>query len=276
MDYIEVEIKCPEELKEILMAKLADQDYDGFLETNEGFLAYIAKESYSKARLLEVLDSYAKASRISFSMAHVRDKNWNEEWEKNYDPVIIEGKCLIRASFHPSDPNYPYEIVINPRMSFGTGHHETTSLMIAHQLAIDHQGKDVLDIGCGTGILSIMASKSGASRVLAIDNNEWAYENAKDNISLNGLQNVEVRLGSFYDTGIAQKFDFILANINRNVLLEELADYIQALKKGGGIVISGFYEEDEKDLEELLKANGCELRSRKTNNRWSALYYKSK
>jgi ribosomal protein L11 methyltransferase len=273
MDFIEVEIKCLEYFREILMADLSEWDYNMFLETDNGFLAYIEQEKYSSKVLENALNNYLEPSQMTYSASPVKEKNWNEEWEKNYEPVVIEDKCLIRASFHKIDEKYPYEVVINPRMSFGTGHHETTWLMGSHQLEIDHKDKDVLDIGCGTGILAILAAKLGATSVTAIDNNDWAFSNAVDNVAINGLENVDVLLGSVDDIGIAKTFDLILANINRNVLLKELPDYVKMLREKGGILISGFYEEDEADMINLMFILDFQMVSRKTRNRWCALYF---
>lgn len=276
MDFIEVEVKCREEFREILMAEMSEVEYNTFMETDLGFIAYIEQDKFSKETIKTVFETYSAVVQIEYTTTFVKDKNWNEEWEKNYDPVIIDDKCLIKASFHNLEKKYPYEILINPRMSFGTGHHETTYLMGSHQLDMDFKGKEVLDIGCGTGILAILAAKLGAIKVLAIDNNEWAFSNAVDNVELNGCENVEVRLGSIYDSKIANEFDFILANINRNILLDELSDYVKMLNKGGEIVISGFYEEDEKDMVALMAEEGFSLISRKTKNKWAALHFARK
>lgn len=273
MDFIEVETKCLEEFRDILMAELSELGYDTFMETGEGFIAYIPEDDFNETELEILFDRYREQATISYERRNVKEKNWNEEWEKNYDPVIVDDRCLIRASFHKPDRSYPFEIVINPRMSFGTGHHETTWLMAWNLLEIEQQGKNVLDIGCGTGILAILASKRGAKSVVAIDNNEWAYSNALDNISLNEASNIALKHGSIYETGISSTFDLILANINRNVLLDEVPDYIEYLTPNGSIVISGFYEEDEQDMLNLLIPLGFDLRLKKNKNRWSAMHF---
>jgi ribosomal protein L11 methyltransferase len=276
VDFIEVEIKCLEYFREILMAEMSELDYNTFMETEAGFLAYIEQEKYETEPLQNLIKRYGEPAQITFATTHVKEKNWNEEWEKNYEPIIIEDRCLIKASFHKIDQKYPFEIIIDPRMSFGTGHHETTYLMGSHQLEIDHKGKNVLDIGCGTGILAILASKLGAASVIAIDNNDWAFSNAADNVVLNDVKNVDVRLGSIYDTVISKTFDIILANINRNVLLIELPDYVKMLNEKGVILISGFFKEDETDMVNLLLVQGYSLISKKTRNRWCALCFARK
>jgi ribosomal protein L11 methyltransferase len=276
MDFVEVEVKCTDEFREILMAEMSELEYNTFMEIDTGFMAYIECDFFNQSRLDALFQQYSELVEISHTSAHVKEKNWNEEWEKNYDPIIIDDKCLVKASFHNIEKKYSYEVLINPRMSFGTGHHETTYLMGSLQLQTNHSGKKVLDIGCGTGILAILAAKLGAAEVLAIDNNDWAYSNALDNVILNELNNVEVRLGSIYESSISTKYDLVLANINRNVLLNELPNYIKLLDEGGEILISGFYEEDVLDMVELMDNNGYAVKNRKTKNRWSAIHFIAK
>lgn len=273
MDFIEIEISCQEDFRDILMAEMSELNYETFMETDEGFIAYIAENAFSWADLEDLILKYEKPAQIRYEKRNVKEKNWNEEWEKNYEPVIVEDQCLIRASFHQVEKSYPYEVEINPRMSFGTGHHETTWLMASYQLEIDHTHKKVLDIGCGTGILAILASRRGASFVTGIDNNDWAYQNALDNVALNGTHNVELKAGSVYESGLSSTYDLILANINRNVLLAEMPEYVKFLNSQGSILISGFYEEDEQDMIRLMEPLGFSLQSRKRKNRWSAMYF---
>ncbi len=275
MDFIEIEVFCEENFREIFMAELSEIDFNTFMETDSGFLAYIETDKFISGDLQNTFEKYS-GIKVSYKVSHVKEKNWNEEWEKNYDPIIVEDKCLIHATFHNLTKTYPYEVLINPRMSFGTGHHETTYLMCSHQLDVEHTGKQVLDIGCGTGILAILASKRGAASVLAIDNNDWAYENAVDNVKLNLVSNVEVLAGSVNELKITRQFDLILANINRNVLLEELPTYTQLLTKEGKILLSGFYKHDEEDITNLMDQLGFILLSARNKNNWSALLFTRK
>src|SRR5690606_20374736 len=185
---------------------------------------------------------------LSFSFDKIEKQNWNEEWEKNYEPIIVDDKCLIRASFHNLDKKYPYEIIITPKMSFGTGHHQTTYLMIKSQLDIDHEGKRVLDAGCGTAILSIMASKRGAKEVEAFDIDEWSITNGNENCEVNSCTNIRLQQGTITEVEIHGEFDVVLANINKNVLLDEIKIYQQYLNKDGLLLLSGFFTTDIDDL----------------------------
>lgn len=252
--YTTVQVTCPPELVDLLIAELAECAYDGFLETEPGFETYRAAEAFDEAELQKVLDRYRPQGEISYTTQTVEEKNWNEEWEKNFEPITVEDRCRVRASFHPADPACPYEIVINPKMSFGTGHHATTYLMLREQLEIDHQGKRVMDAGCGTGILSIMAQQRGAASVLAFDIDTWAVENSRENFDLNDASTIRLFQGSVQEVDRNESFDIILANINRNVLLDEMERYAQHLAPGGVLLLSGFYEEDLPLIREATTA----------------------
>jgi ribosomal protein L11 methyltransferase len=198
-------------------------------------------------------------------------ENWNAQWEKDYQSIVVEDKCLIRADFHQIDHIYQHELIITPKMSFGTGHHQTTYLMIKTQLALDHRGKRVMDAGCGTAILSVMASKLGALSVEAFDIDEWSVSNGRENIEANGCTNIAHRQGKLSELDLAGSFDIILANINKNVLLEELPLYVRYLSPGGVLVMSGFFSSDIQDL--LKVSNFLKLRevSRDEREGWAAL-----
>ncbi|QOI96645.1 MAG: 50S ribosomal protein L11 methyltransferase [Flammeovirgaceae bacterium] len=248
MYYTRLQVVCSPEFSEILMAEVAEAGFDTFMETERGFEAYVEKNQYTKDKLQEVKEKYSGITPVVFYLDRVEKKNWNEEWEKSYEPILVENKCLIRASFHQPEKTYPYEIIITPKMSFGTGHHQTTYLMIKSQLEMDHTNKVVMDAGTGTGVLAILASKLGASRVEAIDIDEWSILNSKENADLNGCPNISIRQGKLSDLTFEGDFDIILANINKNILLEELHQYVAYLKPGGRLLLSGFYEKDIPDL----------------------------
>lgn len=232
------------------MAEIAEAGFDTFMETEKGFEAY-GEENLTNARLLaDIQQKYQHVSPLLFFQDRVARENWNEEWEKNVEPIIVEDQCLIRAAFHVIDRKYPYEIVITPKMSFGTGHHATTQLMIGQQLQLDHQGKRVMDAGCGTGVLSIMAHLRGATETDAFDIDEWSVINAQENVELNRARTISVWQGKLGDRHYAQPFDIILANINKNVLMHELPQYAAYLNPDGQILLSGFYE---KDIPELVQ-----------------------
>ena len=190
-------VTCPSDWTDVLIAELAERGYDGFLETEAGFETYREAEAFDEAVLREVLDKYQSQAAISYVLQTVEEQNWNEEWEKNFEPITVGDQCRVRATFHAADPSYPYEIIINPQMSFGTGHHATTHLMLQNQLHLEHEGKRVMDAGCGTGILSIMAEKRGAARVFAFDTDEWAVNNSRENFDLNDCSAIEVISGHY-------------------------------------------------------------------------------
>ncbi|MEQ9167900.1 MAG: 50S ribosomal protein L11 methyltransferase [Fulvivirga sp.] len=270
--YIEVKFTCTEAFKEILIAELYASGFDSMMETDEGVDAYVLVEEYDAEVLNQLTEKYKKAS-ISYSTSEFENKNWNEEWEKNYDPIVVEDKCLVRATFHESFGNYPYEIIITPKMSFGTGHHSTTYLMLKHQMGIDHKGKRVLDAGCGTAILAVMAEKLGAKEVIAYDIDDWSIENAPENVALNDCQNIQVLGGTIDTIDLKGEFDIILANINKNVLLDEMGAYSKFTKSGGTVVLSGFYTHDNDDLVTKASKVGLELVGQNEKSDWSSLIF---
>lgn len=248
MQYITVTISVPEEFADILIAELSDIQYDSFATTGDQLDAYVAKEHFNESDLKFVAEKYIDLFSMTYSFSDMEEKNWNEEWEKNFDPVRVADQCLIRASFHEPDPNIPLEVIINPKMSFGTGHHETTSMMVENQLAINHKDKKIMDAGSGTGILAIVAEKLGAQSVLAFDIEDWAYNNMLENIDLNNCKGIEVKQGTIETVEPGDGYDILLANINKNVLLQEMGLYAQKLKPKGKLLLSGFYNIDEKDI----------------------------
>ncbi len=241
-------VRCDPAFSEILLAEIAQAGFDTFLENEEGFEAYADGQQYDKLAVDNIQLKYSQVSPLSFTWERVEQKNWNEEWEKSYDPIVVDNRCLIKAAFHKIDKQYPYEVIITPKMSFGTGHHQTTYLMVKAQMTIDHQGKTVMDAGCGTAILSIMASKLGAKKVDSFDIDAWSVINGQENVEVNHCKNITIRQGKISDLNFDDRFDIILANINKNVLLNEIPQYAAYLNPGGHLLLSGFYEEDIPDL----------------------------
>lgn len=275
MDFIEVSITAPPELVDILTAELSQYGYDTFMETEEGLAAYTTEAIFSEADIVSVLDRYNQDGQLTYDTQKIEKQNWNAEWEKNFEPLLIGNVCSVRASFHPKPENVQYDIVINPKMSFGTGHHETTTLMIENQLTIDHAGKRVLDMGCGTGILAIMACKLGAASIVAVDIEDWTVENARENAEINHCADIDVRLGDVQQIATDKPYDLVLANINRNVLLDDIPAYSAKLLPGGYLVISGFYTEDLKLIQEKAEHSDLEFTSVRTKNNWvSAVFSK--
>lgn len=247
MDYIEVKLTCVpnnEAINNVLASVLGEIGFDSFVEHENGTLAYVVKNIYDAEALKQVIADFPLDAEISYEVKEIEDQNWNEEWEKNYfSPIILEDQCVIKSSFHKDVPDAKYTIVINPKMAFGTGHHQTTILMLREILKRDFTGQRVLDMGCGTAILAILASMRGAKDVVAIDIDEWAYDNAIENLNLNRIENVKVEIGGANLLG-AVKFDTVIANINRNILLEDMHAYANVLNTGGTLYMSGFYTED--------------------------------
>ncbi|MFN3403877.1 MAG: 50S ribosomal protein L11 methyltransferase [Cytophagaceae bacterium] len=276
MDFLEVKIKINPDYAELLMTELVEAGFDSFLESDEGLDAYVEEHVYDKKSLENLILKYKTLSGtdVPFTVSKMEKKNWNEEWEKNFQPVKINDKVYVRASFHQPDNSFPCEIVINPKMSFGTGHHETTSLMLERQSEIDQKNKSVLDAGSGTGILAIYAYKSGASNVVAYDMDDWAYENVQENLELNACKEIKTYKGIISTVPVQDlKFDIVLANINKNVLMKEIPEYTRLIKSGGSLIVSGFYENDIKDIENIAVASGCSLVYKKLKNNWACLHF---
>jgi len=271
MQYLEFKISCKESFREILIAELAEVGYDSFLETDEGFDAYIQEDLFDRNAYQQVIDQYQDAASLQVTEAIMPKVNWNEEWEKNYDPIEVGDQVYVRASFHQPRPEFKYEILINPKMSFGTGHHATTFLMLSHQLTIDHSEKRVLDIGAGTGILAIMAHQLGAGHIEAFDIDEWCVENGNENFDLNGMSGVRMGKGTVREVKPQGEFDIVLANINKNVLLDEMDVYATLVKTNGYLLLSGFYEHDVLDVAEKAFQYGFVEKELQTKDDWAAL-----
>ncbi|MEM9361975.1 MAG: 50S ribosomal protein L11 methyltransferase [Bacteroidota bacterium] len=268
--YIEFtfDIEPREPFSDILTAELGELGFESFVETDTGVLAYILESDWQNGRLdnLHVLQNSEVS--ISWTQKNIAQQNWNAEWEKNFHPIHVDGVCMVRAPFHTSE-NVEYDIVIEPKMSFGTGHHETTYMMLKRMLDLDFQEKTVLDMGCGTGVLAILAEMKGASYVDAIDIDEWCYINTKENIERNQCKNVNAFQG---DVSLLKdkKYDVILANINRNILLEDIPAYGKSLKEGGILVLSGFYNEDLNHIKDACASIKMDFIDNLEKNNWVA------
>jgi ribosomal protein L11 methyltransferase len=256
---------------EILIAELGDVGFESFVEHDNGVTAYIQKIEWNP----NILDNlYVLGSNefiISFSYFEVIQTNWNKEWEKNFNPIQVDNLVSIRAPFH-KNPSLKFDIVIEPKMSFGTGHHETTHMMIQHLLALDLENKKVLDMGCGTGILAIFAEKKGAQPIDAIDIDNWCYQNSLENIQRNGCNHITVLEG---DSSLLKqkKYDIIIANINRNILISDMKTYTECLNKNGILLLSGFYKEDVIIIENEVTKHGLSFENLLQKNNWVALKF---
>ena len=260
-------------VNDVLAAELGEIGFESFTSDEKGLQGFIPAILYNIAHVEEKLAAFPlEGTTIHYSARPVEDKDWNEEWEKNYfQPIHIGNECQIRASFHPEKPGFRHNILIDPKMAFGTGNHETTYLMIQAMLASDLKGQEVLDMGCGTAVLAILAHQQGAKRIVAIDIDEWAYNNALENIHLNQAEEIQVLLGGAERIAETGTYDTILANINRNILLHDIHHYAQALKEGGQLIMSGFYEEDCPMLEAECRQWGLEPIDRASRNKWTRM-----
>lgn len=275
MKYIELKLNISpcEPWKDIFTSLMADAGCDSFMdgENENELLCYIPENQYDESKIKTIVEEHGFPNvKITYAVSIMPDKDWNAEWEAHYDPVLIANRCYIRAPFHPAKPETEFEIVIEPKMSFGTAHHATTSQMIEFLLETDVQGKDFLDMGAGTGVLAILAYKKHAKTVTAIDNDEWAYRNGIENTQLNDCSDVKVQLGDA--TLLSDRhFDIIMANINRNILLHDLPIYVNSLNNNGLLFVSGFY--DGKDFEAIKQCcadNGLQFVSHKVRDQWVA------
>jgi ribosomal protein L11 methyltransferase len=242
--------------QDLLIGALGEIGFDTFEEIDLGFKAYIPVDDFNQELLDETLAAYREMFTFSYDITLIPQKNWNEVWESNFEPIQISDQVFVRATFHAPKPEFPYEIIIDPKMAFGTGHHQTTAMMMGLMLENDFAGKKVLDMGCGTGILAILASKLGATDITAIDYDVVCYESTIENSVLNNIDNIKAICGS-KEVIPNEQYDIILANINRNILIDQMARYAEVLKPGGEIYFSGFYESPDLDIitEEARKYN---------------------
>jgi ribosomal protein L11 methyltransferase len=273
MDYIQVSITgIPDGEREILMAQLAELGFESFTESEEGVQGFVPENLFNETEVNSWLQRYGSTTGIFFRTERIRAQNWNAIWESEYEPVVIDGKCMVRAPFHDPLPGMEFDLVIEPRMSFGTAHHETTSHMLGMLMEEDLRGKRVLDMGCGTAVLAILAYKMGAGSVVAIDNDEWAFSNAQDNIVRNNAFPVVVIQGDASSIP-GPAYDVIIANINRNILLRDISVYTEYLAPSGVLFMSGFYEDDLAAVTTASTAAGLSYVKHKVNNRWVGVKY---
>ena len=276
MKYFEVTFSanpCNETITDILSALTAEIGFESFVECEGGMQAYVQQPLFDEEALKSIIADFPiPETTITYTITEPEDKDWNEEWEKNFfQPIVIEDRCVIHSTFHKDYPKAEYDIVINPQMAFGTGHHETTSSILGELLDADLKGKSVLDMGCGTSILAILASMRGADPVTAIDIDDWCVNNSRDNIALNNINNITVELGDASLLEGRKPFDVIIANINRNILLNDMAAYTASMHKGSEIYMSGFYVQDI----DAIRSKGESLRLKfvhyREKNNWAAV-----
>lgn len=257
---------------DVLAALLAEAGFESFEQTGTGVVAYAPSGDYSDERVEEALGQFCFDSRVTWEHEFIEGRDWNEEWEKNYfTPMVIADRCVIHSTFHKDYPKMEYDIVIDPKMAFGTGHHETTCLMVEQILREDMRGKSVLDMGTGTGILAMLASKCGASHAVGIEIDEFAFQNTLENVKLNAVENVEMLLGDASLLKPTIQFDYVIANINRNIITADIDRYAMVLREGGIMLLSGFYESDIPVVMEAARPLGLSEVLHNVKKSWTML-----
>ena len=278
MKYIEVSFTVSpisETANDIIAALTVDLGFESFVESPEGTTGYIPAHLYDEQALKDTLAAFPMPdTAIDFAAQEMEDKNWNEEWEKNFfEPIVVDSRCVIHSTFHKGYPKADFDIIINPQMAFGTGHHQTTRLIISYLLDTELKGKTVLDMGCGTSILAILASMRGATDLTAIDIDEWCVNNSIDNLALNHINNIKVFQGDASSLATEGPFDVIIANINRNILLADMQYYVARMNKGGEIYFSGFYESDLPMIQAEAERLGLRYISHRVEKEWTAAQF---
>lgn len=272
MNYLKLALNAKEDVSELLIAYLADYEFNGFSEEEEGLVAYIDEQNYT-AELQDHLEILKEQYNLSIEQSLIKDQNWNAQWEADYEPVLVDDFCAVRATFHAPIEKVKHEIVVTPKMSFGTGHHATTYMMMKQMEALSFGEKEVFDYGCGTGVLAILAHQLGAGSLDAVDIDHWAYENTLENTEINNCQNaIEVYCGEI-DAVPMRQYDFVLANINRNVILHTMEAMAKRLNKGGYLLTSGFLEADiDLVCQEAVK-HGLKLERLMKREQWRCILF---
>ena len=277
-DYTKIEFTVTpndEMATDVLAALLAEVGFESFMPNENGMEAYVPHSLYDESAIASVVENFPiEGYTIAYNSEFIEGEDWNAEWEKNYfQPIVLGEDCVIHSTFHKDVPAARYDILIDPKMAFGTGYHQTTCHMLRAILAQDMTGKSVLDMGCGTALLAILARKHGATNVVAIDIDEFAFENAKENIILNNTPDIEVRLGGADAIKLTDSFDIVIANINRNILLADMCNYVKAMHSGSLLFISGFYTEDMEVLKAEAAQHGLRYLDYAEDNRWAMMRF---
>lgn len=278
MQYLEVTFTVnpvSETANDIIAALAAELGFESFVESEQGTIGYVPINQYDEQALNEALADFPMPdTKVTFTTCEMEDKNWNEEWEKHFfEPIVVDSRCVIHSTFHKDYPKADFDIIINPQMAFGTGHHQTTRLIISYLLDIELHGKTVLDMGCGTSILAILASMRGAKALTAIDIDEWCVNNSIDNLALNNISNIKVFQGDASSLTSEGPFDVIIANINRNILLADMQYYVARMNQGGEIYFSGFYESDLPMIQAEAERLGLRYISHRVEKDWTAAQF---
>ena len=278
MQYLEVTFTVSpvsETANDIIAALAAELGFESFVESEQGTIGYVPINQYDEQALSEALADFPMPdTQVTFTTCEMEDKNWNEEWEKHFfEPIVVDSRCVIHSTFHKDYPKADFDIIINPQMAFGTGHHQTTRLIISYLLDIELDGKTVLDMGCGTSILAILASMRGAKALTAIDIDEWCVNNSIDNLALNGINNIKVFQGDASSLAAEGPFDVVIANINRNILLADMQYYVARMNQGGEIYFSGFYESDLPMIQAEAERLGLHYVSHRVEKEWTAAQF---
>ena len=274
-DYIEVRFElspCDEIATDVLAALLCEYDYESFVPDETGLTAYVKKELYKEEVLTQVVSDFPLENKIRYAHEIIEGQDWNSEWEKNYfKPIVVKDKCVIHSSFHKDIPQLQYDIIIDPKMAFGTGHHATTSLIIEQLLEMEIEDKSVIDMGTGTGILAILSHMRGAKNISAIEIDPVAHANAIENLKINGADIVNLILGDASSLSNLSSVDVFIANINRNIITQDIESYVCALNRGGIMLLSGFYEEDIPVIMKVAEPLGLKYVTHKVKDKWSCL-----